>query len=50
MITQKEKFHIYILVFIILASYFFGFYLNEDSAGGGKSSRCVSPSSLGRAA
>ena len=33
---QKEKFYIYILSILILASYFFGFYINEDSAGGGK--------------
>ena len=33
---RKEKFYIYILSILILASYFFGFYINEDSAGGGK--------------
>ena len=33
---QKEKFYIYILSILILVSYFFGFYINEDSAGGGK--------------
>jgi len=34
---QREKFNIYILLSIlILISYFFGFYLNEDSAGGGE--------------
>ena len=39
MVYQREKFHTYILLFIILilASYFIGFYLNEDSAGGGRS-------------
>ena len=33
---QKGNFYIYILSILILASYFFGFYINEDSAGGGK--------------
>ena len=34
---QKKNFYIYILSILILVSYFFGFYINEDSAGGGKS-------------
>jgi len=33
----KDKFHVYFFSFLILLSYFFGFYLNEDSAGGGRS-------------
>jgi len=33
----KDKLHIYLLPILILTSYFFGFYLNEDSAGGGRS-------------
>ncbi len=34
--TVKENFINYIFVSLILASYLFGFYFNEDSAGGGE--------------
>ena len=33
---QKDKIYIYIFSILILFSYFFGFYINEDAAGGGK--------------
>ena len=36
MANHKEKFVIFSLSILIIISYFFGFYLNEDSAGGGK--------------
>ena len=36
MANHKEKFIIILLSTLIVISYFFGFYLNEDSAGGGK--------------
>ena len=36
MISHKEKFIIFSTSTLIIISYFFGFYLNEDSAGGGK--------------
>ena len=36
MIHQKANFYVYIFSILIIISYFLGFYLNEDSAGGGK--------------
>ena len=36
-VIKKSNLGLITLLFVIIVSYIFGFYLNEDSAGGGKS-------------